>query len=370
MSRFARNHRVFYFEEPIFEEHGPFLRVTVCPTTHVQVCTPILPYGLPAAAIVRQQRDLLDAFLIEKSIAPFVSWYYTPMAREFSRHLEPLLTVYDCMDELSAFAGAPPAMALNEGELFEAASLVFTGGVSLFENKRQQHVSVHLYPSSVDVPHFAAARSVKQEPHDQRFLPRPRIGYAGVIDERMDLDLLAGIASLRPEWQFVLLGPIVKIDPAALPKSSNIHYLGMKAYSELPSYFSGWSIGMLPFARNQSTRYISPTKTPEYLAAGLQVISTSIKDVVRPYGELGLAAIADSAPDFIAAAEKYLQRPRTKTETLRVDSFLALNSWDETWAAMDKDIAIAINKKFSDPDETSAPPPFASSLRMKGAAHV
>lgn len=370
MSRFARNHRVFYFEEPVFEEHGPSLRVTFCPGTHVHVCTPVLPYGLRGAAIVRQQRDLLDAFVIEKGITEFVAWYYTPMAREFSRHLTPLLTVYDCMDELSAFAGAPPAMAPNEQELFEAAALVFTGGASLFENKRQQHVAVHLYPSSVDVTHFSAARSRQNDPPDQRRIPHPRIGYAGVIDERMDLDLLAGIASLRPDWQFVLLGPVVKIDPAKLPKAANLHYLGMKSYADLPAYLSGWSIGMLPFARNESTRYISPTKTPEYLAAGLNVISTSIKDVVKPYGELGLVAIADTPEDFVAAAQKFFQAPRGKSERSRADAFLALNSWEKTWSSMNHDISVAIDNRPSESNDAEVATLLTTSIHMKGAAHV
>lgn len=369
MSRFARNHRVFYFEEPVFEEGGPALRITPCPGTQVQVCTPVLPHGLTAVSILRLQRELLDAFVIEKEIAEFVSWYYTPMMREFSSHLKPLLTVYDCMDELSAFAGAPPAMLRNEGELFEAADLVFTGGASLFESKRKQHAAVHLYPSSVDVAHFATSRSHKSDPQDQRGIPHPRIGYAGVIDERMDLQLLAEVSALRPEWQFAMLGPVVKIDPGALPKAPNIHYLGMKPYQDLPAYFSGWTIGMLPFARNDSTRFISPTKTPEYLAANLNVISTSIRDVVKPYGELGLAAIADTPQQFIEAAERFFQQPRTEADTERADAFLSRNSWEKTWSNMNDDMSRILHKKGSE-SEAAEVTMLAHSASEKGAAHV
>lgn len=327
------------------------LRVSVCPSTQVQVCTPVLPHGLPAAALIRQLRDLLDAFLLEKGAVDFVSWYYTPMAREFSNHLQPALTVYDCMDELSAFADAPSAMSRNEHELFEAAALVFTGGASLFESKRKQHACVYLYPSSVDVSHFTAARSEQPDPADQRLVPHPRIGYAGVIDERMDLNLLRDIALLRPEWQLVLLGPVVKVDPGSLPQAPNIHYLGMKSYTDLPAYFSHWEIGMLPFARNQSTRYISPTKTPEYLAAGLKVISTPIQDVVKPYGDLGLVGIAHSSEEFVATAQDFLQKPQSESHLQRVDAYLALGSWDKTFSAMSYHMSAAIEMQAPKPEQ-------------------
>lgn len=345
MSRFARSHRVFYFEEPVFEERGPSLRVTVCPKTQVRVCTPVLERGTPAAVVAHQQRELLDTCLLEKGIADFVCWYYTPMAREFSRHLAPVMTVYDCMDELSAFAGAPPAMTRNERELFEAAKIVFTGGASLYEAKRKQHACVYLFPSSVDVNHFSKARAAQPEPQAQAHLPHPRLGYAGVIDERMDLDLLAAVAARRPDWQFVMIGPVVKISPETLPHAQNIHYLGMQSYADLPAYFSGWNIGMLPFARNESTRYISPTKTPEYLAAGLRVISTPITDVVNPYGKLGFAGIAQSAAQFIELAEAYISTPISKSQIQDIDHYLALNSWDKTWNGMDQRMAEAIDKK-------------------------
>ncbi len=205
------------------------------------------------------------------------------MAIAFTRHLQPQAVVYDCMDELSAFQGASPTLKNYEAELFSRADLVFTGGQSLYESKVNQHPNVYAFPSSVDVPHFGQARNL-QEPADQAHIPHPRLGFFGVIDERMDIELLAGIAEARPDWHLVIIGPVVKIDPATLPQHENIHYLGGRDYKQLPAYLAGWDLAMLPFARNESTRFISPTKTPEYLAAGRPVVSTSIRDVVRPYG--------------------------------------------------------------------------------------
>lgn len=347
MSRFARRRRVFFFEEPVFEDESPYLRKTVCGQSGVHVCTPVLPHELTPAQIADVQQQLLVSFLDSNKVSELALWYYTPMALSYSSFVRPQLTVYDCMDELSAFAGAPPAMRQNEQLLFQRADLVFTGGASLYESKRQQHPSVHLFPSSVEVQHFKRARKIKNDPPDQRDIPYPRLGYAGVIDERMDLGLLREAAEKRPEWQFVLLGPVVKIDPATLPRAKNIHYLGMKPYSELPAYFSGWDIGMLPFALNESTRFISPTKTPEYLAAGLRVISTPIRDVIRPYGDLGLVSIADGTSEFIREVDSLFNSPPSDDFLTRVDQFLSQSSWDKTWSEMNQLMEKTMNLKHS-----------------------
>ncbi len=335
MSRFARRGRVFFIEEPIFGDGPSELKTNVCEKTGVHVVTPHLPHGLEQITIPATQRELLGDVLRAQEISKYVSWYYTPMAMEFTSLLDPLMTVYDCMDELSAFAGAPAAMRSNEEALFRQADLVFTGGATLYEAKKQQHAAVFLFPSSIDASHFSSARNSRTAPGDQRNIGQPRIGYSGVIDERMDLQLLQQAASLKPEWQFVMLGPVVKIDPATLPKAANIHYLGMKSYDELPDYLSGWRIGMLPFALNESTRYISPTKTPEYLAAGLRIISTPIQDVVTPYGDLGLAAIVRNAEQFVSAGEALLSAGGDGEFRQGADAFLAKSSWDRTWSGMD-----------------------------------
>jgi glycosyltransferase involved in cell wall biosynthesis len=346
MSRFARHRRVFFVEEPVFENAEPQLRSSVC-SSGVQVQTPVLRHGTSHYEAIDLQEELLRSMMAENGIREYVAWYYTPMAKEFTSFLEPAVTVYDCMDELSAFAGAPPAMRENEAQLFQDADLVFTGGASLYASKRKQHPAVHLFPSSVDLDHFARARTIKNDPPDQAALPRPRLGYAGVLDERMDLGLIREIAAARPEWQLVMLGPVVKIDPAMLPQASNIHYLGMKQYADLPAYLSGWDIGMLPFALNESTRFISPTKTPEYLAAGLPVISTPIRDVVSPYGDLGLIGIAGNAKEFIEIADSFLERPRTADVMARTDEFLRRSSWDSTWSGMNRLINEAMRRDES-----------------------
>ena len=337
MSRFGKSRRVFFFEEPVFEANAePHIRAQVCPQTGVHILTPTLPNGLDVGRINSLQRDLLIATLDANDIKNYIAWYYTPTAMEFTSALDPKLTVYDCMDELSAFSGAPPSMRNNEQALFRQAQLVFTGGRSLFDSKRKQHESVYLFPSSVDASHFERARQAQQEPADQKFIGKPRFGFAGVIDERMDIELLKQVAQQRPDWQFVLLGPIAKIDVAALPQAPNIHFLGMKSYADLPAYLSGWNIGMLPFALNDSTRFISPTKTPEYLAAGLRVISTPIRDVVTPYGQLGLVNIAENAEQFVEAGEKLLAEGLTPEFQERADQFLTQSSWDKTAREMEQ----------------------------------
>jgi glycosyltransferase involved in cell wall biosynthesis len=329
LTRCARDARVFFVEEPIYEANiKPRWRNET--SGPVQVLTPHLPEGSAEIEINRMQRTLLDELIDTAGITDYVAWYYTPLALAFTDHLSPLAIVYDCMDELSAFKGAPAALKVREAELMRRASLVLTGGRSLFEAKRHQHPNIHLFPSSVDAAHFARARRTTFDPADQSPIPHPRLGFFGVIDERMDLPLLDEAAAIRPDWHFVMLGPVVKIDVSALPRRANIHYLGSKTYAELPDYIAGWDVALLPFARNEATRFISPTKTPEYLAAGKPVVSTSITDVVRPYARLGLVHIADEAEAFIGACEAALTEDHA-ARLLRADAFLRQTSWDGTW---------------------------------------
>ena len=328
MTRFARERRVFFVEEPVVAEGGPRLVMSADPSG-VWVATPHLPSTLTASAGQEWQQRFLTALIGEAGCDPYVLWYWTPMALPFSRTLEPLAVVFDCMDELSAFAFAPPELIALESDLLARADLVFTGGRALYQAKRHRHPHVHLFPSSVDAAHFARARSASADPPDQARLPLPRLGYFGVIDERMDLDLVTGVADARPQWQFVFIGPVVKIDAGQLPVRSNLHFLGQRPYAALPDYLAGWDVALLPFAHNAATRFISPTKTPEYLAAGRPVVSTSLTDIVRPYGELGLVQIADTVDGFVAAIETAMAR-RTPDWLHRVDAFLAGESWDRT----------------------------------------
>jgi len=332
MTRFARDHRVIFWEEPISAplEAGPSLDRKVDEETGVTVVTPLLPDSLQGEARDEALQRLLDAYLVHEK-GELVRWYYTPMMLKFSRHLEAVCTVYDCMDELANFRFAPPELVPLERELLGIADVVFTGGYSLYEAKQNAHRNIHPFPSSVDRAHFAQARSITEEPGDVVRLSRPRLGFYGVVDERMDLELLAAVADARPQWQLCIVGPVVKIDPADLPNRPNIHYLGGKKYEELPFYLAGWDVALMPFAINESTKFISPTKTPEYLAGGRPVVSTPITDVVRHYGDLEGVRIASTADEFIAECEAALTLKVEGGEWLyAVDKCLAELSWDET----------------------------------------
>jgi UDP-galactopyranose mutase len=337
MSRFARNARVIYWEEPESALPGcePALGIRTCPETGVIVITPSLPEELQGAEREAALRSLLDAYLAGEAGA-LVRWYYTPMMLPFTRHLEAAATVYDCMDELANFRFAPPELLELEQELFEAADIVFTGGYSLFEAKKSRHSNIHAFPSSVDRGHFAQARGKLDAPSDQAGIRGPRLGFFGVVDERMDLELLSILADSRPNWNIVIVGPVVKIDPADLPQRKNIHYLGGRQYDELPAYLAGWDVALMPFAMNDSTRFISPTKTPEYLAGGCPVVSTPIADVIRHYGDLRSVLIADGPAGFLRACESALALGRDGAEWLvEADLKLANLSWDVTHARMD-----------------------------------
>jgi glycosyltransferase involved in cell wall biosynthesis len=333
LSRAALRAEVFFWEEPIYADiQQADMRVAPQPCG-VQVLTPLLPFSCQGKDSVEMQRALLDQWLADRDLSDFSAWYYTPMALLFTSHLRPDITVYDCMDQLSAFQGAPPELVELEQRLFELADVVFAGGKSLYEAKYGQHSNLHLFPSSIDRAHFAASRKPQADPADQISIPHPRIGFFGVLDERLDRDLLREVAACEPSCQFVLIGPVVKIREEELPHAPNIHYLGQKQYGQLPSYIAHWDAAMLPFAQNASTRFISPTKTPEYLAAGKPVISTPVRDVAEPYGRLGLARIAANAEEFCAAIKSSLA-PQDPGWLPAVDEFLRNISWDRTFQGM------------------------------------
>jgi len=332
LTRAARDRRVFFVEEPILDTATPRLELSPREGA-LTIVVPHLPEGLSASTSEAMQALLLDQLFTEQRIAHFALWYYTPMALGFTSHLEPCAVAYDCMDELSQFRFAPPILREREEALLKRADVVFTGGHSLYEAKRDRHPNIHAFPSSVDTAHFARARAITDEPADQAGIPGPRLGFFGVIDERMDLALIDSVAALRPDWQIVMVGPVAKISDDDLPRRANIHYLGGKQYAELPAYLSGWDVAIMPFALNEATRFISPTKTPEYLAAGRPVVSTSIRDVVHPYQDLGLVRIADTPDDFVAAVEEALAQ-HGPDMVRRGDRLLSRMSWDRTWDAM------------------------------------
>lgn len=346
LSRFAKSSRVFFVEEPIFDDGEKELKISPR-EDNLFVVVPHFPHDADRATLDGELRRMLDDLIENYKLENFVAWYYTPMMLVWSEHIEAQAVVYDCMDELAAFKFAPPELLENEAKLFRRANVVFTGGQSLYEAKKDRHENVHAFPSSIDAAHFRQARNLADEPEDQKSIARPRLGYCGVIDERLDLNLLNQAAELRPDWQFVMIGPVVKISEADLPRRANIHYLGGKDYKELPAYLAGWDCALMPFALNESTRFISPTKTPEYLAAGKPVVSTPIRDVVRPYQELNLVHIAQTPEEFVAACEAALNENAIE-RLKRADEFLARNSWDKTFEQMRGLIAAAAVRKQAD----------------------
>lgn len=336
MTRAARTRRVFYVEEPVFGAGPDRLERRLDPSG-VTVLTPQVEEGYSPAQSQTRTARLLGEFVRDEGLEVYDLWVYTPMELPVTAGLRPRVTVYDCMDELANFRGASPELRAREAQLFAQADLVFTGGHRLYESKREQHEGAHPFPSSVDVPHFWRARTGLEDAADQEGLPRPRLGFYGVIDERFDIALLGELARRRPDWQFVLLGPVVKIDPSELPRGENLHYLGMKRYTDLPTYLAHWDVALLPFALNEATEFISPTKTPEYLAAGVPVVSTGIRDVIRPYGERDLVRVADGVDAFEAACAAALAEAGTaaaEERRGRADAYLATLSWDRTWAEM------------------------------------
>lgn len=336
MQRFSRERQVFFFEEFIpTDHHLAYLEIHPFEGTTVKSIRPRIPHWWSESERESALSQLLDELIALQGGRRPILWFYTPLMFTFAAHVDAVAVIYDCMDELANFKFAPANLKKTETALMAHADVVFTGGASLYEAKRNQHDNIHLFPSSVDTHHFAAARDQLREPADQAAIPRPRLGYYGVIDERLDLDLIRLVASSRPDLSFVFLGPVTKISLDELPRASNIHYLGQKAYTDLPAYLSGWDAALMPFALNEATRFISPTKTPEYLAAGCPVVATQIVDVVRGYGKVPGVFLAEGAEAFVDACDAALVMARSDGAWLaQVDEILAQSSWDTTFRSM------------------------------------
>jgi UDP-galactopyranose mutase len=354
LSRLAARRPVFFIEEPELDLGGQVRWERSNPQPNVTVLRPRTPIRAPGfhADQIVLLKSLIADLASELGNASLLAWLYTPMALPLAEALDSDAMVYDCMDELSLFLGAPPELLGHEAALLERAEVMFTGGPSLYRAKQARHHNVHCFPSSVDAAHFRQARLLPSgepaaEAEDQKAIPRPRLGFYGVIDERVDLGLIDAVAAARPEWQIVLVGPVVKIDPATLPRRTNIHYFGQRAYEELPLYLAGWDVCLLPFARNDSTRFISPTKTLEYMAAELPIVSTPITDVAEPYGDI--VYLGGTPAEFLAACEAALasgegERDRRATLMRKV---LSGTSWDVTVLAMEKLLTAAMEKAIT-----------------------
>lgn len=335
LTRLADTYNVIVVEEPIYHE-GPSLLKKSTPAPNITVCQPHTP--VHAQGFHDDQLSLLQPLLtnlVPEGENPIV-WFYTPMALPLLQSLHPSLVVYDCMDELAAFRNSPKQLLQRETSLLGIADLVFTGGPSLYEAKRHRHHDVHCFASSVDVEHFKQAHDRLNSHMAHRDISGPRLGFYGVIDERIDLNLIAAVADAHAQWQIVLVGPVVKIDPASLPRRDNIHYLGQQSYEALPQFLAGWDVCLLPFALNEATQYISPTKVLEYMAAELPVVSTAITDIVQPYGDV--VRIADDSQQFIRACEDALAMNAQQRATMltRMREIVAKTSWSLTAAQMQK----------------------------------
>lgn len=333
MSRLARHYRIFFIEEPVAGAGSGAWQASE-PLAQLTVLRPRLPPG-SGGGLWQDHGPLLGELAdLARRHPRHLAWLYTPMAMPLLAALEPEAVVYDCMDELSAFLHSPPDLLEQEQALFERADLVFAGGPSLFDAKRRFHRNVHCFPSSVDVAHFRQALDRNIAHPSYRRLPGPKLGFFGVLDERFDGELVAAVADQEPSWQIVLAGPVAKIDPAALPRRPNIHYAGQQPYSSLPAFLASWDVCLLPFALNDATRFISPTKSLEYMAAELPVVSTAVPDVVGQHADV--IAIAHSPAEFAARCRQALAMPAGERQRMirRMRAKLATTSWDATADAM------------------------------------
>jgi protoporphyrinogen oxidase/glycosyltransferase involved in cell wall biosynthesis len=347
LTRLARRYRIYFFEEPVPGAATEYLEVREA-ANGVRVCRPHSTHLNPGFhdEQIPTLKKLLGEWLQREQLRGYAVWFYSPMALPLMTELQPLVVVYDCMDELAAFRNAPKQLVQRENALLKLADLVFTGGPSLYRAKRDRHPQVHCFPSSVDAAHFQQALQHCNDHPLQRSLAQPRLGYYGVIDERIDLELLAAVADATPHWQVCVVGPHVKIDPSSLPQRQNIHYFGQQPYEELPRFVAGWDVCLQPFAINEATRYISPTKTLEYMAARRPIVSTPVTDVAEPYGNC--VDIAEDAPAFIAACERVL-RASTRELGARfelMDQVLARTSWNDTADAMAALLEQAVKARY------------------------
>jgi glycosyltransferase involved in cell wall biosynthesis len=309
---------------------------------------------------------LLTQFLKEQGSKERILWLYTPMAAPFVAALQPDLLVYDVMDELSAFKGAPVALREQDRTMLRTADVVFTGGVSMYRARLPYANNIHLFPSGVEIDHFArAAERNMPQPSELSAMTGSIIGYFGVIDERMDMAALEALATSHREWNIVMLGPVVKIDPGELPQAANLHFLGMKDYQELPSYLAYFDVALVPFALNEATKYLSPTKTLEYLAAGKPVVAAPIADIVELYGDY--VRIAETPQEYVSLTEAALAEVGAETPAERraraakVDKLLQLHTWDYIAGEMQKLIDAAARPDVTTEGQldpaSDAPPP-------------
>ena len=345
LSRFAEKHPVLFVEIAEFDGSGEPRVDLTSPMAGVTVLNLHVDPALDGTdALTDAMRNAVREGMAHVGIEDPLLWFYNPMdAGWVLGWLENRGIVYDCMDELAQFKDAHPKLVGREKELLDAADVVFTGGIELYEKKSKGHGNVHFFGCAVEYDHFAQAQEAGPIPDDLAAIPGPRVGWFGVVDERVDYDLLRSMAASRPDLSFVMVGPAVKVDPAGFPQAPNLHWLGGRDYKELPLYCRGYDVCMMCFALNEATEFINPTKALEYLATGKPVVSTAVKDVVRQYGDT--VAIAHSPEEFLERIDAALAGGQQGMVERGIEKAKAA-SWENTVGAMQRIIDAAIHDQI------------------------
>jgi glycosyltransferase involved in cell wall biosynthesis len=344
LSRLAKRHRLLFVETYCSDVAKAEVRLrTAEGHPNITICETHLPQSRwpDGEFIDAERRRVVKNALTSELRGQFeqpLLWFYDPMAvTAFARQMGERAIVYDCMDELSQFKGAPPALIQREKELLRVADVVFCGGQKMRKKRLPLNANTHFFGTGVDCEHFGKAmtRELKVAPEIANFGSAPVLGYFGVIDERIDYELLEKLADARADWHVVMVGPTAKVDPATFPKRDNLHFIGGRPYAQLPALTKGFSVAMMPFALNAATEYINPTKALEYMAAGRPVVSTALDEVRMNFGKV--ARIAESHAEFIAFCAKEADSP-SRARIVRGLKLASENTWEANIARMESHI--------------------------------
>ena len=320
-SRLAHHMKILFVEEPIpynKEEEG---------TARLRQVNEHITVMQPRVQEIKDIEQLLK-FMVRQKTVP-IGWFYSSDFSPLLRSLHFRKIVYDCMSDHE------PRPDADEPAMLAEADIVFTDSKALFESRIRVHPNVHCFPSSVEHGHFRKALKNIAVPGDIAELKKPVVGYCGVIDGRLDMDLLDKVAEQSPETTFVLIGPLVNMPESKLPKRSNVHYLGMKPYHLLPGYLKGIDIAMIPFDIKGAHKLSGPTETLEYMAAGKPIISTPIWDVVRDYRNH--INIVNNVDEFCAARDAIIKQLESQVYNHeKYNDILHTSSWEDTVKRMEK----------------------------------
>lgn len=334
LSRYAKHRRVFFIEEPIYTDTHQISYRKVFAENSIEVIKPVLPDILNDNEKIEALKRVVDDLIEDEFIINFSIWYDTPKAIDYSRHLSPISTIYDVINESSP--EKPAELSVQEIELLEKADLVFAANEHLYSHRRNSHHNIHNFPSGIDLSHFRQARQVN-EPLDQKKIPGPKLGYYGDISEHLNFDLLTDMADYRPSWNFILVGPMVGNCYNDLPRRPNIYFFGKKDYKYLPNYFAGWDVTIAPYKEGKNSHTTS--QMYEYLATGRPLVATPHEVLKDKYEPLGLVKTAATATCFLAACEEAIQSKKSSDWLKKVDDYLDTKSWDQTFEDM-KDLEI------------------------------